>query len=343
MTIETRVDPETGEWRLIAPARAARPDDSRASGASRADAVCPFCPGNEHMTPPERMRVPAGELGWRIRVVPNKYAVVSRVDESFRPADRWDGRLALVESFPATGDHEVVIESPRHDWDLRHAGPDQAAEILFAVRERCRALSAGRPAVAAFRNYGKAAGASLSHPHSQIVALDHVPPPLAARWQRTREHHAATGRRLIDDLAASERTSGGRVVVDVGDLLVFQPYAAAVPHHTLLVPGDGRASFADASDDAVGVVARVLPRLLTALAKVLDDPAYNLVLHAGPADEPDAGRWYQWYLGLYPRVSTIGGLELATGLAVNARSPEQTAPILRTALSSLWAPTEPTG
>jgi UDPglucose--hexose-1-phosphate uridylyltransferase len=331
MTIETRVDPETGDWRLIAPARAARPDDSRDSGAAPA---CPFCPGNEHMTPPERMRVPAGAPDWRIRVVPNKYGVVSRVDASVPPPDRPDGRPTHADAFPATGDHEVVIESPRHDWDLRHAGPDEAAAVLFAMRERCRALGERRPVVVAFRNYGKAAGASLSHPHSQIVALDRTPPALSAWWRRARDHQAATGRRLIDDVVAAERVAGTRVVGDGGDLLIFQPYAAGVPHHTMLVPGDGRAVLAEASDDAVAAVARTLPRVLAALAEVLDDPAYNLVVHAGPADEPDAGRWYQWHLGLYPRVSTIGGLELGTGLAVNARAPEETAPVLRRALST---------
>src|SRR6266542_2641793 len=255
MTIETRVDPETGDWLLVAPSRAGRPDDSHGAGSGP---VCPFCPGNEHMTPPERMRVPAGVPDWRIRVVPNKYPVVSTVDV------HRDGRVSQADAglvFPATGDHEVVIESPRHDWDLRQARPDEAAEVLSVLRERCRALSSGRAAVVAFRNYGTAAGASLSHPHSQIVALDQAPPALVARWRRARDHRAATGRRLADDLA------------------------------------------------------------------------YNLVVHAGPADDADAQRWYQWYLSIYPRVTTVAGLELGTGLAVNPRPPEETAPILRHALA----------
>lgn len=334
MTIETRVDAETGEWRLIAPSRAARPDDSRDTGAV---AACPFCPGNEHMTPPERMRVPAGVPDWRIRVVPNKFAAVSAIEAAStslrrldEPADRKDAGGV----FPATGDHEVVIEGPRHDWDLRQARPDEAAAILFAMRERCRALGVRRAAVVAFRNYGTAAGASLTHPHSQIVALDQAPPALVARWQRARDHHAATGRKLTDDLARSERAAGTRVVADTGDLLTFQPHAAAVPHHTTLLPADDRASLAAASDDALAAVARALPRVLAALACVLDDPAYNLVVHAGPAAEAQAGRWYQWYLSVYPRVTTAGGLELGTGLAVNPRPPEETAPILRRALAA---------
>lgn len=196
MTIETRVDPETGDWRLVAPARSARPDDSGGS-AGRA---CPFCAGNEDLTPPERMRVPSGVPDWRIRVVPNKYAIVGAIEASASAGDR--------PAFPATGDHEVVVESPRHDWDLRYADPDQATEILSAVRRRCRVLGAQRPAVIAFRNYGKAAGASLSHPHSQIVALDRVPPALEARWRRARSHHAATGRRLLASRA--DPTAGTR-------------------------------------------------------------------------------------------------------------------------------------
>src|SRR6266545_2170776 len=299
MTIETRVDPETGDWLLVAPSRAGRPDDSHGAGSGP---VCPFCPGNEHMTPPERMRVPAGVPDWRIRVVPNKYPVVSTVDV------HRGGRVS-------------------------QARPDEAAEVLSVLRERCRALSSGRVAVVAFRNYGTAAGASLSHPHSQIVALDQAPPALVARWRRARDHRAATGRRLADDLASAERAAGTRVVADTGDLLAFQPYAAAVPHHTTLMPDDGRTALATATDDALAAVARTLPRVLAALAAVLDDPAYNLVVHAGPADDADAQRWYQWYLSIYPRVTTVAGLELGTGLAVNPRPPEETAPILRHALA----------
>jgi len=308
--IETRVDPETGGWRLIAPGRALRPDDSRPDPAAKP--VCPFCPGNEHLTPPERTRVPAGAADWQVRVVPNKYPAISA----------------------GGGDHEVVIESPRHDWDVKNATADEVHTALRVLRDRGRALGAGRAAVVAFRNYGRAAGASLSHPHSQIVALDDAPPGLVERWRRARDHHVATGRRLIDDLAEQERRAGERMVAEEEGLLVFQPYAAAVPHQTLFVPGDGRASLATATDDALAVLARVLPPTLAALAEAVGDPAYNLIFHAGPAGEPDAGRWFQWHVELYPRMTTLGGLELATDLAVNPTSPELTAAALREAASA---------
>ena len=309
---EIRVDEETGDWRIVAPERAARPRDN-----AGAPSVCPFCPGHEHMTPPEVMRVPAGAAHWRIRVVPNLYAFVS--------PDATGG------DSPASGHHEVVVESDRHDWDLRLATPAELAEILAVVRARCRVHTAGgAAAVLAFRNYGAAAGNSLRHPHSQVVALDRPPPGLVNRWRRAHEHLDATGRLLAADLADAERRDGRRIVADTGGVLVYQPRAASMPHETVLLPGDDSADLAGASDETLAAVAAVLPGVLRGLATVLDDPAYNLVLHTGP---PDGRRWYRWHLGLYPRVTTFAGLEIATGLAVNPTAPEVTAPVLRAVVS----------
>ncbi|MDG4821736.1 hypothetical protein O7635_07700 [Asanoa sp. WMMD1127] len=325
MITQTRVDAETGEWRLSAPKRAERPIDARPASTG-----CPFCPGHEDQTPPERLRVPAGDGPWRVRGFANKYPIVS-------PAGA-DGSTAtgLLPRFPATGDHEVLVESPDHDWDLRLATPDQALEVLTALRERCRALRERRPAaVVVFRNYGVAAGASLRHPHSQLVALDQAPPGLVARWRLARGHYADTGRRLIDDLAAAEREAGERVVADNG-VLIYQPYAASVPHQTVLVPGDGAGTLADATDEGLAAVARALPVLLRGLAEVLDDPAYNLMVHAAPTDVDgrEAARWWQWHVEIQPRTTAYAGLELATGLLVNPSRPEETAPLLAKAVSA---------
>jgi UDPglucose--hexose-1-phosphate uridylyltransferase len=312
---EYRIDPETGEWRIVAPDRAGRPSDI----AGGQDAPCPFDPGHEDMTMPEVLRVPAGrDQPWRVRVVPNRYPVLD--DRGEWPA--------------ATGLHEVVIESPRHDGDLKGATAGEALEVLKVMRERCRAIVEQRrpAAIVVFRNHGAAAGTSLRHPHSQIVALDQAPPGLAGRWERARRFHAETGRCLHDAEAARERAESARIVHDGDGLLVYQPRAAAVSHETVLLPDDESAGLAGASDDALGNMARMLPAVASALASVREDPAYNLVVHAGPATDPEAARWYRWHIGLYPRVSRRAGLEIATGLGVNPAVPEQTAPVLRAAL-----------
>ncbi|GAA5197508.1 galactose-1-phosphate uridylyltransferase [Rugosimonospora acidiphila] len=365
--VEARIDSETGGWSVMAPRRAARPDDGRAPAAPGS---CPFCPGNEGMTPPEVLRVPAGARDWRVRVVPNLYAATGERGPTDpagtggpglpgRPEPSPGGPASSPEpdlAMPFTGRHEVVIESAQHDWDLRRGDPDQVAEILSAMRERCRALAdGGAAAITVFRNYGARAGASLAHPHSQIVALDladgagsarlaprhdpdesrdhWLPPGLADRWRRAREHHERTGECLHDTLAAAERRAGDRVVLDDGGVLVFQPRAASVPHQTTLLPAGRGAGLAEASDRDLTALAATLPRVLSGLAAVLDDPAYNLVVHAGPVGDPTGHRWYRWHLTIYPRLTTVGGLEFATGVSVNPSPPESTAPVLRQAIA----------
>jgi len=164
------------------------------------------------------------------------------------------------------------------------------------------------------------------------VALDQAPPGLDQRWRLARAHYADTGHRLIDDLARAEREAGARIVLD-SDVVVYQPYAASVPHETVLVPGDGRAGLGAATDDGLAAVSRVLPAVLRGLADVLGDPAYNLTVHAVPSDV-DADRWWQWHVAIYPRTTTFAGLELATGLLVNPTVPEETAPALAKAISA---------
>jgi UDPglucose--hexose-1-phosphate uridylyltransferase len=334
--IEARVDPETGDWNIAAPRRAGRPVDG-----TSAPKPCPFCPGNETMTPPEVLRVPADADAWQVRVVPNLYALVATDDPTGpAPASPPTAPVAaapslspLPSSLPFTGRHEVVIESDRHDWDLRFGDPVEVARVLFAIRQRYRALAQRRPAaISVFRNYGARAGASLSHPHSQVVALDQTPPALAQRWRRAYEYFDRTGRCLHDDIAAAEREQGTRVVSDTDGVLIWQPHASAVPHQTVLLPTDLSADLANASDEAIAAVAGALPRVLTGLAEVLDDPAYNLVLHTGPANDATTHSWYHWHIAVYPRVTTPGGLEIATGVTVSPATPEDTAPALRRAL-----------
>ncbi len=312
-----RPDPETGGWRLLAPGRAARPDDVAGPRP------CPFCPGNEAMTPPEVFRLPAGEGRWRVRAFANLFPLLV---PGRRPA-------AGPGAFAAAGRHEVIVESPEHDWDLRNARPDEAAELFRAARDRCRALAADGPAaVVVFRNQRRAAGTSLRHPHRQIAALDRVPPGLARRWWRARAYAARTGRSLHQDLAAAERRARRRVVVDDHGVFGYATPAPLVSYHLTLMPPGGAAHLADASDADLAAVAAVLPPVLRAVADVLGDPAYNLVVHAGPVGVPDAAAWYRWHLGIYPRTGVAGGLEIATDLAVATVAPEDAATALRAAL-----------
>lgn len=321
---EIRLDDETGEWRLLAPERADRPEDRWST-----DRPCPFCPGNEAMTPAQVLRMPAGDGDWRVRVVPNMYPLAGPRIHPHIPTARhpeWVDR----HSFPYTGAHEVLIESPQHTWTLERASVAEATEILFALRERCRALARRHPeAIVVFRNHRTGAGTSQRHPHSQLVALDHAPPGLAQRWDRARIYYGQTGRCLHEHIAERERTVGSRVIYDADGILVFQPHTAVAPYETCIMPDEPAADLASAGDTTLTAVAELVPRIVAALGLITADPAYNLIVHGGPATVPDATVWFRWHVSVQPRITVPGGFELATGLTVAPYLPEQTAPHLR--------------
>jgi UDPglucose--hexose-1-phosphate uridylyltransferase len=326
---EIRLDDETGGWRLLVPERAGRPEDRWGTHHP-----CPFCPGNEAMTPLQVLRVPAGEGDWRVRVVPNMYPLAGPALHPHVPTARHPGWVDR-HSFPYTGSHEVLVESPQHTWRLEQASAAETTEIFFTLRERCRALARHDPAaVVVFRNHREAAGTSQRHPHSQIVALDHAPPGVTQRWDRARLHYGQTGRCLHEHIAERERAVGSRVIHDADAALVFQPHAATTSYEMCILPDEPAADLAGASDNALAAVAELVPRAVGALGRMIADAAYNLVVHSGPVGVTDASVWFRWHVSVQPRLTVPGGFELATGLTVAPSLPEHTAPLLRQAFAA---------
>jgi len=314
---ELRYERLTDRTVIVATTRAARPkvfSGARASERGRAPDECPFCPGHEHMTPPEVCRSGPGAPetpGWHVRVVPNLYPIVG--GEDARPG--------------ATGAHEVVVLSPDHRRTFAQLDADQALDVMRVVRDRVRVhTDDGHAYVQAFVNHGRAAGASIEHPHAQVVALDFVPPAVVASLARYRD----AGSDLVADAASSAR-EGGRVVLDgSGDVDAWCPYAPSAPYETALAHRDASASFADASDDELRVVTRTLQTVLARVARVAGDPAYNVVVHSAPGR--DAGDTvFHWWVEVSPRLSLQAGFELGTGVLVATVPPEQTAAELREA------------
>lgn len=229
----------------------------------------------------------------------------------------------------------MLIESPRHDWDLSTATTDEVRDVLLAYRDRYRALQEEGPAlIAVFRNYGRASGTSLDHPHSQLVALPVVPAPTRRRLDIARRHLDETGRCLYLDLLEREMADGRRILIEDDGFVAFQPFAASMPYETWIVPRRERASFGALTEVAVPALARMLRDLLMALRLQLEDPPYNLVISSvPPADE--GTRYFVWHLKVLPRVTIPAGLELGWGVAVNPSLPEATARELRDALHAV--------
>jgi UDPglucose--hexose-1-phosphate uridylyltransferase len=300
------VDGLTGRWVLLAPERSARPHTVAAAPPTVPDAVagCPFCPGYEDLTPPEVGRAGGGEAdtpGWRVRVVPNLYPAVG-------------GPHAVA---PATGAHEVVVLSPAHDRSFGQLDDDQAVEVVQMLRDRTRFhLDAGHAYVQVIINHGRAAGASIAHPHAQIVAIDFVPPAVTSALER----YAAAGSDLVrDDLAE------GIPIVERAGTAAWCPHAPAAPYEFRAAPiDDVGARFDLASDDDAADLAVVLRDGLARLLATLGDVPYNLVLHTAVGDAP-----FHWYVEVQPRLTIIAGFELGTGVFVNTLPPERAAAELR--------------
>ena len=319
---EIRHDRRTGRSSLVVPARARRPGQGRAA----ADAACPFCPGNENLLPGIVWQSPARNRGdWRVRVVPNKFAVVA--DEADAPSVN-----GPFERRTAIGRHEVIIEHPRHDLDLATMPVDHVRHVTAAYRTTYRRLAAmpGIRMTLLFRNYGAAAGASQQHPHAQAVALATMPPEVTAERRRLRAYHRRTGACAICDMVRRETNEGDRVVLQNDGFLAIVPFAAVAPCEVWLLPKRHRADFGDIDDDECDALAAALHEMLWRLRSALDDPPYNFAIQSAGGDAASAPHLH-WHLRIVPGTTTPAGFELGTGLAINPSSPEADAALLRAA------------
>jgi UDPglucose--hexose-1-phosphate uridylyltransferase len=289
------------------------------------DPDCPFCPGNEALLAAILEEQPAAAPpGWRTRVVPNKYPAVS-CDET--PALRPHGPYTIA---TGRGCHEVVIETPRHDADLTALSVEEVAAVLTAYRARYR-LHVGHPDiryVTVFRNRGAEAGASLRHPHAQLIATSLVPPGVEARVDWGRRQHEARGRCVVCEALAFEARRGERLVLEGEHILAFVPFAARAPAELWLVPKRHRASFGGIGEAELAELARLLRRGLRRLERALGAPPYNYVIESAPKGEEEAP-YLHWYLRIVPSMGRTGGFELASDLSINPSIPERDAAVLR--------------
>lgn len=321
-----RHDASTDTWVLLAPHRTGRPHHFRPPTAPRREAArpCPFCPGNEEETPPEIAAI-RDAAGWRIRVVPNRFPALGRA----AAVDAEPGRPPFLTA-PGAGAHEVVIESPEHDRSSADLPLAHWTQLLSVLRQRHRALLhvEGVQAVTIFKNHGPAAGASLPHPHWQILATPVLPPDLARRVAMSRQHFERTGRSVQHDLLDAERRSGTRILAENSDFVSYLPFASRFPFEVRVQPVRRIGSFGDLADEALESLGEALRTSLARLAAALADPDYNLVVVSAPR-EAAASEHFGFHVQLLPRLVQPAGLELGTGLWINTMLPEIAAEELR--------------
>lgn len=341
---ELRKDPIVQRWVIIAAERGQRPSDLRADTPIRevAPKACPLCPHNEDRTPPEVYAIrPNGSRpntpGWLVRVVPNKFPALQQEGEARRRG------LGLFDVMDGVGVHEVVIESPDHNADWDTLSPEHLHLVLKTYQARLTALMQDSRFryILVFRNYGVQAGASLSHPHSQVIALPIVPQLPKEELNTARHHYLEKERCIFCDLIYQEQQLQQRVVYESEHLIALSPFAARFPYEVHFFPKHHSHDFTRADDPITADLAIALHRLVKAVKELLGNPSYNFVLHTAPNPIPRPGRpdfWgtlpydYHWHLEFIPRLTRIAGFEWGTGFYINPVAPEVAAAALRDAL-----------
>ncbi|HEV2361413.1 MAG TPA: HIT domain-containing protein [Acidimicrobiales bacterium] len=321
---QLRLDPLSGRWVTVSTDRAERgvAFSPRIPGADEVDGrPCPFCPGNEEESPPALETYgPTG--AWLVRVVPNLYPAFEG-DEPFVV----EHRGPVFTEAAASGIHEVLVLSPDHHtaWDA--LSDEQCNLVMAALRDRIEEHqnTAGLRYSQAIVNYGRQAGASIEHPHGQLLGIPFVPRELVDEQAGFARF---AGGCLLCTAAASEERNGYRMVHESDHAVTFCPYWSGSPYEMLVVPRTHSAHLHRCpTPDLIGV-GHELRRALRTLTNHLGDVAYNIVFHSAPYR---ASGIYHWHVHILPKLTTRAGFELGTGVLINIVSPEKAAEDLRLA------------
>ncbi len=324
---ELRKDPIIDRWVVLASARKSRPTDFLSTETETDSRTCPFCPGNEDNTPPEVFALRPDSSspntdGWTVRVVPNKFAGLES-GEIIEATNQ-----GLYQSMPGVGFHEVIIESPDHRIALENLSSAQMTACFSTFKQRILTLQQNPiiQYVLIFKNHGRAAGATLSHGHCQLIALPLVPELLQREIKASRHHHQNTGRCLYCDLIQEEKQQNLRWVSENDAFVAFCPYAPRFPYETWILPKTHQAAYEKEIDYTA--FSSIYKDVLLRIQTILPMAPHNFVLHTAPDPNKD-NFYYHWHLEILPKVTQLAGFEFGTGAFLNHTSPEDAAELLR--------------
>lgn len=332
---DIRLDRLHNHYVLIAPERMHRPDHHSTKGMKVSPEDCPFCRGNEGLTPPEVFAIRsdgANQPGWKTRVVPNLYkAVQIELQDHSR-------REGMFESIPGVGAHEVLIDSPGHDDHFAVMSEQQIADWLRSIARRNEDLRHDRRLIylSVFKNHGAHAGATQPHPHTQLIAIPVMPRNELVFLESNLAYYRRHGRGKVEDLVENERLDGSRIVEEIGDFTAYCPYASSYPFEVMIVPRRALLSLDACNRDDIADLARLLGTVFSKMQKQLGAFDYNLTFRLAPLNMNFENeqyfdilhRFYRFSIRIMPRIYRLGGFELSTGMAINPVPPEECARLL---------------
>lgn len=329
---QLRKDPVTGRWVIVNIEEPKTTSDYVLIPQVKSSRVCPFCPGNESMTPPEIHvygRKPGSKSvsNWLVRVIPNKFPAL-RIEEGTEKVG-----VGIYDKLGGFGAHEVIIENPDHDKEIPDLPDEHVELVLQAFKDRCLDLRKDPrfKYIVLFKNYGARAGASQEHPHSQLIALPIVPSRVQDEVRGSVRQYAYSERCIYCDMINQEKNDKKLSIFQNEDFLVFEPFVSRFPFETWILPKVHDANFDNLSAEKIKSLAKALQITLSKLKHALNDAPYNLMIHTLPLQGVERES-YHWHIEIIPHLTHIAGFEMGTGFYMNATPPEVAAKILRDAL-----------
>jgi len=334
---ELRRDPVTGDWIVIARSRSKRPSDFAVTPAPPVKAAKdpfanPQASGNEEAV----LRYNKEGTGdWMVQVIPNKFPAFTQQGECMVPSTQ--GPFEVVDG---RGYHEVVItKDPIRDFaQFSH---EEAEYAVRAFHERFVALSADACVryISIFQNHGVEAGASLTHPHSQIIAIPVVPAAVRRSLGGAKRWNAKYGTNVHQEILKWERAQKTRLLFENEEFTVVCPFVSRVAFEMRIFPKKHQASFAELAPSEYGALGDALRAALGMLRETLNDPPYNFFIHTTPVNGQGTHEYYEWHIEILPKTATWAGFELGTGIEISTLEPERAAEFLRVNLPQ-WAKEE---
>lgn len=321
---ELRFDLISKDWVVIATGRARRPETFKKEKREKEEIspkLCPFCQIKNQAKP---VLIFARDKKWSVVVIPNKYPV-------FLPFEKLVQRLEgkFYQTINAVGFHEVVV-TRNHKKSIGQFPIERVKEIIDVYQERYLTLMKEKFVnyISIFHNHGKEAGASIGHPHSQIITTPLIDTDLRKALLNSKRYYQKTKKCIYCQMNNWERKTKKRVVFENKDFLVICPFASKAAFEMIISPKKHLSYFEKITEKEKWHLAEAFQIALKKLYKALNDPAYNFYLHTSPCDGKKYP-YYHWHWTILPKTAIWAGFEIGTQMEISTIEPEKAAEYLR--------------
>lgn len=325
MINEFREDLVSGEWVLFATGRAKRPSQFEGKPKKhQPKSSCPFEDPEKSGHEVLATYYNKDKSDWTVKIIKNKFPAV--LDSMMAQA----GKVGPFQVVEGHGRHEIMVFRD-HEKDLTSFSKEKLAEILGVYQERYTSMfdHGSMKYILVFHNYGLQAGASIQHPHSQVIAIPILPPDVKRSINGAEKFYAENGKRIYDRMIEWEMKEKKRIVYENDNFVVFCPFVSKTPYETRIFPKESHAHFELMPARLLPDLADVMHEALRKISLALHNPDYNFFIHTSPLGTTHTHEFYTWHIEIVPKVSLIGGFELGSGVDVNIVDPDEAAKLFR--------------